>query len=274
MLSIIICSRDGHLPTEQAENIAATVGCDHELVVIDNSRGEYTLFSAYNEGVRRAKGDVLCFRHDDIMHRSQGWGQVATDLLQDETIGLVGVGGCHFLPSAPAYWSQSPYLSIYNIDNDNGTLREKDVNFYYRDGVADVVAVDGQLFFIPKRLFDRIAFDEQTYEAWHGYDMDISLQVQALGLRAVVTRRMLNEHRWSESKWNDPRTMEPLYRATVRFYNKWQASLPMVRGIDKPQFELDQLNELWRGYANHQNIRRSKPYRLGQKLLSPLKLLK
>ena len=57
-------------------------------------------------------------------------------------VGLVGVGGCHFLPSAPAYWSQSPYLSIYNIDNDNGTLREKDVNFYYRDGVADVVAVD------------------------------------------------------------------------------------------------------------------------------------
>lgn len=274
MLSIIVCSRNGRLPQEQADNIAATVGCDHELVIIDNSRNEYTIFSAYNEGVRRAKGEVLCFRHDDIMHRSEGWGQVACDLLQDETIGLVGVGGSHFMPSAPAYWSQSPYLSIYNIDNDNGTLREKDIDLYYRDGVADVVAVDGQLFFIPRRLFDRISFDEQTYEAWHGYDMDISLQVQALGLRAVVTRRMLNEHRWSESKWNDPATMEPLYRASVRFYNKWKASLPMARGIDKPQFELDQLNELWRGYANHQNIRRSKPYKLGQKLLSPLKLLK
>ena len=137
-----------------------------------------------------------------------------------------------------------------------------------------MVAVDGQLFFIPKRLFEQISFDEQTYEAWHGYDMDISMQVQSLGLRAVVTRHMLNEHRWSESKWNDPATMEPLYRATVRFHNKWQASLPIARGIDKPQFELDQLNELWRAAANYQNIRRSKPYKLGQKLLSPLKILK
>ena len=128
MLSIIICSRDGHLPQEQAENIAATVGCEYELVVIDNSDNRYTLFSAYNEGVRRAKGEVLCFRHDDIMHRSEGWGRVAVELLQDETIGLVGVGGCHFLPSAPAYWSQSPYLSIYNIDNDNGTLSFSEQN--------------------------------------------------------------------------------------------------------------------------------------------------
>ena len=61
MISIIICSRKANVPKELKENIASTIGCEYELCVIDNSRNEYNIFSAYNEGIRRAKGDILCF---------------------------------------------------------------------------------------------------------------------------------------------------------------------------------------------------------------------
>lgn len=59
MISCIICSRQPDISAELKENIATTVGCEYELVVIDNSKDEYSIFSAYNEGVRCAKAYLL-----------------------------------------------------------------------------------------------------------------------------------------------------------------------------------------------------------------------
>ena len=69
MISCIICSRRPDISAELKENIASTIGCEYELVVIDNSKNEYSIFSAYNEGVRRAKGDILCMRIYCTIHK-------------------------------------------------------------------------------------------------------------------------------------------------------------------------------------------------------------
>lgn len=74
LLSLIICSRKADVSQELKDNVAATIGCEYELCVIDNSRNEYNIFSAYNEGVRRAKGGILCFMHEDVLFRANGWG--------------------------------------------------------------------------------------------------------------------------------------------------------------------------------------------------------
>ena len=50
-ISCIICSRNTEISEELRYNIDYTIGCDYELVVIDNSKKEYNIF-AYNEGVR------------------------------------------------------------------------------------------------------------------------------------------------------------------------------------------------------------------------------
>ena len=114
MISCIICSRQLDISAELKENIASTIGCEYELVVIDNSKNEYSIFSAYNEGVRRANGNVLCFMHEDILYHTQGWGNKITELLDDESIGIIGFGGSHLAPKAPIYWSNSPYISETN----------------------------------------------------------------------------------------------------------------------------------------------------------------
>lgn len=74
MLSLIICSRTPQISEELEKNIAETIGCEYELVVIDNSKNKYSIFRAYNEGVRLAKGDNLCFMHDDILYKTADWG--------------------------------------------------------------------------------------------------------------------------------------------------------------------------------------------------------
>ena len=53
------------------KNISETVGCDHEIIVIDNSEKRFSIFSAYNEAIRRARGDILVFMHDDILYKTK-----------------------------------------------------------------------------------------------------------------------------------------------------------------------------------------------------------
>ena len=66
MVSIIMCSRNPEMDKRLDENIKQTIGTEYEVVLVDNSAGRYGICGAYNEGVRRAKGDILCFMHEDI----------------------------------------------------------------------------------------------------------------------------------------------------------------------------------------------------------------
>ena len=41
MLSLIICSRTPRISKELERDIAETIGCEYELVVIDNTKGNF-----------------------------------------------------------------------------------------------------------------------------------------------------------------------------------------------------------------------------------------
>lgn len=97
MISVIICSRQSDITSEQRRNILDTVGCECELVIIDNSGKRYSIFSAYNEGVRKSKGDILCFVHDDVEFVSANWGEKIIGHFDDKSIGIVGFAGSHML---------------------------------------------------------------------------------------------------------------------------------------------------------------------------------
>ena len=94
MISIIICSRKTGSLRELEQNIAETVGFAFETVFIDNSENKYSIFEAYNEGVRRAKGEILCFMHDDVLFRSSNWGNaIMNHFHESESIGLIWLCG-------------------------------------------------------------------------------------------------------------------------------------------------------------------------------------
>lgn len=274
MISIIVCSRQSDIPVRLKSNIVDSVGCEYELVVIDNSNNDYSIFTAYNEGVRRAKGDILCFCHEDILFRSDGWGTAIQSILSDDTIGCVGVIGAHFLPDAPMYWWSSPYISQYSINNDHGHVTLNDTRDFFNGRMADVAAVDGVCFFIPSSLFSTIRFDDRTYKGFHVYDMDICMQIQELGKRVCVTDVLTIEHFWSEKSIKDKKYMSMLDGNLNLFHSKWSGRLPIVRGIEEPETVIRRLNNLCIQAYDAVRVRRSKANRIGRCLLMPLKLFR
>ena len=202
MISIIICSRYREVPKELNDNILETIGCEHELIFIDNSEKKYSIFSAYNEGVQRAKGDILCFMHEDVLFRSTDWGnRIVQYFNEDGRIGIIGFAGSHFLPAAPMYWYSSPFISQKNLNNDQGVVKEHaHEDWFAGRSIIEVVAVDGFCFFARKSLFEHIRFDETTYSGFHLYDMDICMQVVEAKYKVCVCRDILAEHCWSQKK--------------------------------------------------------------------------
>lgn len=73
MISVIICSRAKIIKTNLFENIKNTIGCNYELIVIDNSENKFSIFQAYNLGIEKSLGDYLCFLHDDVFIHTDGW---------------------------------------------------------------------------------------------------------------------------------------------------------------------------------------------------------
>lgn len=274
MISIIICSRKPDISSELKRNIAETIGCEYELVVIDNSQSQYDIFQAYNEGVERSTGDLLCFMHDDLLMHTNGWGIIVSKEFEDDSIGMIGVAGSHFMPKAPMYWWTSPYIAQFNWETNQGITKKNVTVDSFKGDLADVAVVDGLFFCIPKSLFSTLRFDEVSYTGFHAYDMDMSMQVQALMKRVCVTRGFVVEHFWSESQFQNKKYMALLDKNMETFYGKWQNSLPLVRGVDMPEIVINRLNNLFVSAYGSKKVRSSKAYKLGKAILSPFKWIK
>lgn len=276
MISIIICSRKADISQELKDNIATTIGCEYELCVIDNSRNEYNIFDAYNEGVRCAKGDVLCFTHEDVLYLTKNWGTILSELLQKPQVGVVGIEGSHFLPSVPMYWSNTPFVSDYVIDNDHGVRKNFfKCDYFDEEGISETAVCDGVFMAFKAEMFDTIHFDADYYSGFHAYDIDICMQVQKMGLKCIVTNRILLEHAWSESDQKTKKGMDKFATNLELFTAKWADMLPIWRGgPDLPDYAKYRINRLCI-QANEVNIaRQSYAYKIGRTILRPINAIK
>ena len=162
MISLIICSRNQDVSQRLRENIADTIGVEYELLVIDNSKNQYSIFTAYNEDVQRSKGDILCFMHEDILYHTSGWGDyVIRHFADDKGMGMIGVVGGHYLQDAPLTWFDI-YMEPEGQVIQHFQDKETENVVFTRKGVAtkvEVATVDGLWFCIRKSLFKRIKFD-------------------------------------------------------------------------------------------------------------------
>lgn len=276
MISIIICSRKADISAELKQNLANTIGCEFELVVIDNSKNTYSIFEAYNEGVSLSKGDVLCFMHEDVLFRSCGWGEtIEKHFREKEEIGLIGFAGTHFLPDTPMYWYSSPFISQRNLNNDQGVVKEHfHEEWFGRNNLIEVVAVDGFCFFVRKALFGSISFDEQTYQGFHIYDMDICMQVIEAGFKVYVCRDILIEHFWSEKKQYSKQGANLFSYNLELFARKWRSSLPIDKGLQLPAMVFKRINGLCKQAYEGGKIRGSKEYHAGNVFLHPIEWIR
>jgi len=222
MLSIIICHRNTELLNAIKTSIASTIGIVYELIIIDNTNNEFTIFSAYNIGVTKAKYDIVCFAHEDILFHSINWGEKVLTHFNDPKIGMIGVLGGMAQSSIPSPWWTNNYFekSARNLlMKTNGKLYQHFSNPFKDINKTEVIIIDGLWFCIRKSLFDKICFDEKTFTGFHLYDADISMQVNEYAKNYVVFD-ILIEHVWSGI------ISKNYYIDLLTFTNKWQSQLP------------------------------------------------
>jgi hypothetical protein len=223
LISIIICSRRPDISPELSENIRQTIGVAHECIVIDNSENRYSIFSAYNEGVRRSRYPLLLFMHDDIAYRTGNWGARVFQHFVDGRVGAVGIAGTTYLPSHPCTW-WSPRLGYQHIVQPVPGKNAVSFQSFSCDlsENREVVALDGVWFCIRRSLFEKLRFDESTYKGFHFYDIDTTLQVYLQGYRLICATDILIEHRslgTHDEKW---------IREALAFHRKWKGRLPVA----------------------------------------------
>lgn len=233
MISIITCSRNQTITQALDKNIEETVGIPHELIIIDNSKNQYSsLASAYNEGVRKSQNAILCFMHDDIVYHTKGWGEVILSHFQDNKVGMIGVGGARYLSDIPSIWwagghkyinSPNGIICHNSIDTNRENMKESVYNIVNPENsiATDVAILDGLWFCVRKEIFEFVHFDDHYYDGFHFYDLDLSMQINKLNfeLRSIFNIKL--EH-ISASKL-DKKWLENCFK----FHRKWHSDLPI-----------------------------------------------
>lgn len=229
MISIIICSRFKEKADLLAQNIAATINLQHEIIIVDNNDNRYSIFEAYNRGVGLSKYPYLCFVHEDVLFHSINWGEMIVNHLKLPQVGICGLAGRDFVTRIPASWKvKLPAVNI--IQSYPGSAKHSKKRFVpknFQSSRRNVVILDGVLLCMKKEIFGKLKFDEEL-KGFHGYDLDICLQAVVLGLKNYVIYDVELEH---FSKGNPDAFY---YRNLIKIYKKWENHLP-VMGENTPE---------------------------------------
>jgi glycosyltransferase involved in cell wall biosynthesis len=221
MLNIIICSRTKTISSGLSKNIRNTVGCDYELIVINNSENKYSIFEAYNLGIVKSKGSFLCFIHDDILFHTKNWGIVIEQILKsNSTIGLIGIAGAKIKTKMPSAWwdCEDCYKRMSLVQHyTNGAIQDCEVG-WVNSRLEEVVAIDG-VFMVSKKT-DNIKFNEDL-KGFHNYDLNLSFEYLKKGFKVVVTKDILIEH-FSIGKLD-----ETWYKSTLQIHEIYKKTLPL-----------------------------------------------
>jgi hypothetical protein len=225
MISVIVASANPSLLADVSKNIADTVAVPYEIIAFNNSDGRKGICELYNEGIRMAKYDILCFMHEDIFIRTEGWGKIIKDKFETRPeYGLFGIAGSDYKSLAPSGLNGS------GIDTDHANFIQhykygtKAPYHYFKKPLnkelADVACVDGAWFCVPKKIAAEILFDQETFKGFHAYDIDFSLAVGSKYKLAVIYD-VLIEH-FSEGNY-DKAWMDE----TLKLHKKWYDHLPV-----------------------------------------------
>lgn len=190
----MICSRTEKLNSNLNENISETIGCEYNLVVIDNSSNRFSIFEAYNRGIQESNSEIICFVHDDIRFRTMGWGNEIQRIFQiNPSIGLLGVAGGRYKSKMPSAWWEAPkeYNVINIIQHTRANKKIRINKGFEKSDLVEVVAIDG--VFMAMRRNRSIKFN-QNLKGFHNYDLQISLHHQLLKKKVAVTNTILLEH--------------------------------------------------------------------------------
>lgn len=261
MISIIICSRDAAALSAVSQNVAATIGIPYEIVVVDNSKGQYGICEAYNIGAARAHYGLLCFMHEDLAFHTPSWGIEVSAILADPAVGVLGVAGGTYEVCAPASWNLvgAEYIRMNVLHTVKGKTTYDRVAPPTGD-IFDVAALDGLWLCCRKTVWEEVRFDAVTFPGFHFYDVDFCTRVFPR-YKICVTMNILIEH-FSYGSYT-----KPWFENAWHYYNKRRSYLPFgsvaVSAAEERRLRLLALQHFMRTYIDYEL-----PLGLGFRLLT------
>lgn len=252
MISIIVCSINPNLRENLKKNIENSIGCDFEFLYHDNRTDGKGICAVYNMLANRAKGDYLCFVHEDVSFDSPEWGPKLTEQACDKSVGVLGFAGVGIMTQFP-YWLDR-YTNIHHFmqcTNDGTILNDAALQKKEKDK-EKVVVLDGMFLFCRREVWDKHRFDEQLFTGFHLYDMDFSFNVSQ-SYQNYVNQTVVMSH-YSLGNAN-----QTYYDGMIAFYKKWKSQLPYtvypeIFADKKSKFYHYALREFIRGIKKRTNI--------------------
>ena len=119
---------------------------------------------------------ALVLIHEDVEIADDNFRAKALHAVRNPAVGIAGVVGAAGLRDLEWWTGRRRAGFVYET---RGPLD-------FGDRRASVDALDGLLLIVSPSAFRTILFDEETFPAFHGYDIDYCLQARQLGLQVVV----------------------------------------------------------------------------------------
>lgn len=228
MISIIIASIDQGFLDDITTNIAETIGVEFEVIGIANGDGKMGICEVYNKGLARAKYNILCFMHEDLLMKTENWGHVVVDIFKtNPEFGLIGIAGGQYKSTAPSSWycyeNEAPELLNYNfIQRYKYTDRETSREFANstEHKLVEVATVDGVWLCCTRAAVNSYIFDQELLKGFHGYDLDFSLGL-GQNFKIGVTFDILIEH------FSEGYTDRNWLKEILKVHAKWNTILPI-----------------------------------------------
>jgi hypothetical protein len=237
MLSIVICNYNKERIRPLSENIDSKIGIKYELIIIDNSANEFSIFEAYNKGASLSRFERILFVHDDVKFHTLDFGKILVNLILPK-LGVLGIAGSKIKTSITSPWWISNHESVngnviyqYNIQHLNNSVPKKICEgFETENQVEEVIFVDGVFLYTTRENCLNFPFDE-VYNSFHFYDLDFSLNLIKNGKLNYVTNSILLEH-FSAGSLN-----KDWIKSSFTFGAKWKNFKIVNKIEDKKYFE-------------------------------------
>ena len=228
MISIIVCSVDSILFDQLEKNIGETIGCDFEVIRMNNVNTGKGICQVYNEGLLKVKGSVVCFCHEDIIFETVNWGREIFSLLSNQEIGLVGIAGAVYKSQHPTSWVAVPkeYYRVNMIQKrKDGSEKSYTILDENHLAFSEVSVLDGCFIAGRKCIFDLYRWNTNILKGFHIYDLDISMRV-GVRYKIVIANNIKITHysegdfdiNWlkeSEKFHNDFRKLFPINKLNI-----------------------------------------------------------
>ncbi len=193
-----------------------------------------SIFASYNvlleQFAAREDLDALVLVHQDAEIVDSDFCQVARGALEDPDVGLVGCVGAVGVRSI-AWWEASvtcaSFINRYE-EHGGGDLASfswawSEAPAYAR--VGEVETLDGFVLVLSPWVVRNIRFDESLGQ-FHGYDLDLCLQVRAAGRKVLTAGFRAIHHRQLEMV-PDP---EQWIDAHMKVADKWDGQMGIGTG--------------------------------------------